>query len=177
MLAVVGGRRTLAGQAGIAGWRRSACRESGRASNSAAVAASTDACGRQMPGAPMRRAYRSTTRITQGELAALNRRARFPAAPRVGTLRIAPAAKPTSPPSAPGVVAHVRSAAMPRSAPEGDWRFAVRGWLFAVRGRGAGDLTCATPSAYRPGQTPRATLPRRWGCVAATFERRDTRQS
>ncbi len=32
-----------------------------------------------------------TTRIAQSELAARNRRARFPAAPRVGTLRVAPA--------------------------------------------------------------------------------------
>ena len=43
-------------------------------------AASTDACGRHMLGAPMRRTCGWTTRITQAELAARNRLARFPAA-------------------------------------------------------------------------------------------------
>jgi len=45
----------------------------------------------------MRRAGRWRTRITETELAAKNRRARFPAAQRVGTLRNAPAAEPTRP--------------------------------------------------------------------------------
>jgi hypothetical protein len=80
---------------GFAGRRRYACRETARASSSVGVAASTDACGRHMPGAPMRRTCRWTTRITEAELAATNRRARFPASQRVGTLRIAPACEPT----------------------------------------------------------------------------------
>ena len=82
---------------GFAGRRRYACRESARASYADAVAASMDACGRHMSGAPMRRTYRSMTRITQTELAARNRRARFPATQRVGTLRNAPAGDPTRP--------------------------------------------------------------------------------
>ncbi len=72
-------------------------RETARASYSLGAAASTDACGRHMPGAPMRRACRWTTWITQAELAAMNRRARFPASPCGGTLRIAPAAEPARP--------------------------------------------------------------------------------
>ena len=83
------------GASGLVGWRRSACRESARGSFSDAVAASTDACGRHMPGALMRRACRWTTRITGTGLAARNRRARFPASRRVGMLRIAPADEPT----------------------------------------------------------------------------------
>jgi len=50
-----------------------------------------DACVQQMPGAPVRRACLWMTRITGTEGAAMNRRARFPAAQRVGVLRIASA--------------------------------------------------------------------------------------
>jgi hypothetical protein len=46
---------------------------------------------RHMPGAQVRRAGGWATRITVTEVAATNRRARFPAAQRVGVLRIASA--------------------------------------------------------------------------------------
>ena len=66
--------------------------------------ASTDACGRQMSGAPMRRACGWTTRITEAELAARNRRARFPASPCFGVLRTASAAeRPHTRPAETGV--------------------------------------------------------------------------
>jgi len=96
------------GASGLVGWRRSACRESARGSFSDAVAASTDACGRHMPGAPMRRACRWITRITETELAARNRRARFPASQRRGTLRIAPADQPARPPDTDAALAGLR---------------------------------------------------------------------
>ena len=73
----------------VGGRRRYARRESAPVSSSVDIAASRDACGRHLPGAPMRRACRWTTRITQAELAARNRRARFPASHRGGMSRYA----------------------------------------------------------------------------------------
>jgi len=55
---------------------------------------------RHVPGAQVRRACGWTTRITIAEVGAMNRRARFPAAQRVGVLRIASAPDVARPPIA-----------------------------------------------------------------------------
>ena len=58
-----------------------------------------DACVRHVPGAQVRLACGWAPRITRAEVAATNRRARFPAAQRHGVLRIAPAPDLAGPPA------------------------------------------------------------------------------
>jgi len=88
----------IGGQAGLAVRRRSARREIARGSYPAAPAATTDACERHMSGAPdAPDGPLGSTRITEPEVAARNRRARFPAAHCSGVLRIASDGQPRSP--------------------------------------------------------------------------------
>jgi hypothetical protein len=86
---------------GVGVRRRSAGREIARGSCSIAPAATTDAHGRHMSGALMRRRAPRPTRITRNEVAARNRGARFPAPRCNGPLRIASAADPARPLSEP----------------------------------------------------------------------------
>ena len=60
-----------------------------------------DACVRHVPGAQVRSWCGWTPRITEAEVAARNRRARFPATRRDGVLRIASAPDLARPPQHP----------------------------------------------------------------------------